>query len=360
MEPAMNDAAIAQAVGQLRETLVELKKSKTWEQIVVPRDSVFARFQPIFQPAYIPGLTEEEFRPFFYYENNHHWTGLFRHVNRICNDMPRLREVLLILTDESRPIEERLDEVGGAILGMGKAIITAILTVAFPAKYGVWNNVSESGLTKLGIFPEFDRGASFGARYGQINAILRKLADSLDIDLWTLDSLWWQFAHGSEPPVADLTIDGSVNAPQPAACAQFGLERHLQEFLYDNWTHTKLGRDWKLFALPGEPDAGYEYTCAVGRIDILAQHRTEKKWLVVELKRNETSDSTVGQVLRYIGWVRRHLAEPGDEVQGLVIAGSVDQSLLYAIAAAPAVRVMTYQVDFRLNDAPSLENFSSR
>src|SRR5688572_10602343 len=116
----MSDAAIALAVGQLRETLAEMKNADIWKQIVEPRDGVFARFQPIFQPTYIPNLTEAEFRPFFYFENNHHWTSLYRQINRICVDMPRLRQVLLILTNENRAIEERLDEVGGKITGLGK------------------------------------------------------------------------------------------------------------------------------------------------------------------------------------------------------------------------------------------------
>jgi len=55
-----------------------------------------------------------------------------------------------------------------------------------------------------------------------------------------------------------------------------------------------------------------------------------EKWLVVELKRNDTSDSVVGQVLRYMGWIRQHLADPGDEVHGLIIAREGDEALHYA------------------------------
>jgi len=359
-DKGITDAPIAQAVGRLREVLAEMKKSETWKQIVEPREAVFARFQPIFQPAYIQGLTADELRPFFYFENNHHWTGLFRQVNRVCSDMPRLREVLLKMTDETRAIEDRLDEVGGAVVGLGKAIITGILTVTFPAKYGVWNNVSESGLIKLGIFPDFERGMSFGARYSRINTILRRLADALGIDLWTLDALWWQLERGNEPPVLSMGTDESIVGPRPAASAQFGLERHLHDFLYDNWAHTELGRDWSIFAQPGEPDAGYEYACPVGKIDILARHRTEKKWLVVELKRNDTSDSVVGQILRYMGWVRQHLAEPGEEVHGLVIARTGDLALQYAISAVAELRFMTYEVEFKLIPASLASGASSR
>jgi hypothetical protein len=356
MPEPVPEPAIAEAVGELRQALVELKESQTWRQIVEPRDGVFARFQPIFQPAYIPNLTAEEMQPFFYFDNNHHWTSLHRQVNRVCADMPRLREVLLILTDETRTIESRLDDVGGVITGMGKAIITGILIIAFPAKYGVWNGVSENCLLKLGLLPEFERGSSFGSRYARINAILLALAAALGIDLWTLDALWWQYSNGSEPPVPGDLVAGPVVGRENVSEQQFGLERHLHDFLYDNWNHTRLGQEWKIFALPGEPDAGYEFACAVGRIDILARHRVGKKWLIVELKRNDTSDSVVGQAARYMGWVRQHLAEPGDEVLGVIIAKSCDILLQYAISAVPGLEFMTYEVEFQLNPAPYLEN----
>jgi len=351
-QSAMDDPEFAPALGTLREALVELKRSELWGQIVEPRDAVYARFQPIFQQDHIPKLTEDEIRPFFYIENNRHWSGLYRQVNRVCSDMPQLRKVLLTLTDEARAIEDRLDEIDGAILGMGKAIITAILTVTFPAKYGVWNNTSEGSMLKLGIFPEFERGASFGRRYGQISDILRRFADSLDIDFWTLDALWWwHLTQGRElPALPEKSVGGQ----------QFGLERHLHDFLYDNWAQTELGRVWDIYAEPGDPEAGYEYACDVGRIDILARHKAEKKWLVVELKRNETSDAVVGQVLRYMGWVRQHLAKTGEGVEGVVIARSVDPSLQYAVSVVPAVRIMTYAVEFRLDDAQPLPTANSR
>ena len=58
---------------------------------------------------------------------------------------------------------------------------------------------------------------------------------------------------------------------------------------------------------------------------------------MVELKRSQTSDQTAGQVLRYIGWVMHHLAEPHEEVHGLIVAHSVDPSLTYAVSAIPNV-----------------------
>ncbi len=342
------------AVGQLRQALAEMKKSMLWSQIVDPRDAVLARFQPIFQPSYIPALTVEEFKPFLYFENNQHWSSLHRQVNRICSDLPRLRQALAILVDESRPIEERLDELDGYSKGLGKGIMTAILTVTYPDKYGVWNNVSEAGLKQLKIWPEFAWGLSFGSRYLRVNSILRGLADALEIDLWTLDALWWQVSREDVPPGGiDKSVPGSPLPPDIPSTQQFGLERHLHDFLYDNWDQTEIGKDWTIYTEPGDDEAGYEYACPIGRIDILARHRREKRWLVVELKRADTSDSVLGQVLRYIGWVKHHLAK-GDEVHGLIIAREVDDALRYAISVVPNLRFQTYEVEFRLKSCPAI------
>lgn len=177
---------------RLRQSLARMRRSQIWQEIVEPRDEVIARFQPLFDRAHLPHLTEAELRPFFYFENNHHWTGLYRQVNRICSDMPALRRALLVLTDETRPVQARLDEMGSAIFGMKQGIITAILSIAFPGRYGVWNGITVTSLKDLRIWPQFEWGSSFGERYVTLNALLRRLAADLEIDLWTLDALWWQ------------------------------------------------------------------------------------------------------------------------------------------------------------------------
>lgn len=266
--------------------------------------------------------------------------------------MPALRRALLTLTDERRPISARLDEVGGSIFGMGKGITTAILMVAFPNKYGVWNTTSQGGLVQLELWPIFQRGMTFGEQYTSINDVLIRLSGALDIDLWTLDALFWHLGRSGEMPRGAGTVLGEAPVERPALdeplLLGFGLERHLHQFLFDNWNQTSLGREWVLYTVPGDPEAGYEFACTAGRIDLLARHRSERKWLVVELKRDATSDAAVGQALRYMGWVQLNLAEPGDEVHGLIVARTVDRLLSYAIAAVRNLTTMSYEVDFRL------------
>lgn len=129
---------------------------------------------------------------------------------------------------------------------------------------------------------------------------------------------------------------------------KFGLERHLHEFMRDNWTYIDLSEEWILYEEDGDPEAGYEYPTDIGRIDLLAKHKNEQRWLVIELKRNKSTDKTVGQLLRYMGWVRKELASQDDGVEGLVISKDVDNSMHYALEMTPNMRLQLYEVNFRL------------
>lgn len=134
----------------------------------------------------------------------------------------------------------------------------------------------------------------------------------------------------------------------PPADTSFLLEPYLHQFIVANWERIDLGRNWKIHAEPGNPMAGVGFLNAIGRIDILAKHRSEPRWLVVELQGDKTSDVAVGQVLRHMGWVARHQALPEERVEGLVVGRKEDPQLGYLMAAAPNVRFHRYEVDFRL------------
>jgi len=187
----MAEAVPAEIIGKLREALVGVKKTTVYREIVEPRDAVLARFQPVFSAEHTPHITEEEFRSFLLLENNHHWSGLHRQGPRMCADMAKLRQALTTLVNEAQPAAERLDKATEMVSGMGKNVASAILIVTQPDRYGVWNNCSEASMNRLGIWPEFDRGESFGNRYVKVNQILLQLRDTLQTDLWTLDALWW-------------------------------------------------------------------------------------------------------------------------------------------------------------------------
>lgn len=343
------NARYAKGLAQVRAAAAKFgPKDGVWQQIVGPRDQVFARFQPLFAPSYIPRLTAEEFRPFLYLEHNHHWSSLYRQGLGATSDFKRFRKALALLLDEGRPVAPRFTEALGLVSGMGKGIATAILTVAYPDRYGVWNNTSEGGLRKTGLWPEFPRGASLGERYAGVNAVLLRLAKDLKIDLWTLDALWWRLLDPARVTVGALDDSGESGPGGTIDSEHFALEKQLEGFLVENWSRTELGKEWNIFESEGEPLAGNQFPTDIGIIDVLAKHKKEPRWLVVELKRDQTTDQTVGQATRYMGWVRQHLAKPGDSVEALLIGRHVDDKARYAASVVPNVRLMRYEVSFKL------------
>jgi restriction system protein len=72
--------------------------------------------------------------------------------------------------------------------------------------------------------------------------------------------------------------------------------------------------------------------------------------LVIELKRGMSSDDAVGQVLRYIGWVRENIAKPNQKVEGVIVCSEVDDALKYAVREPEHVSVMKYRVSFSLTE----------
>lgn len=359
VEPSEYPSAVGDPIDELRLVYQRRASIEEIDDIIAGRDEVIARYGRTFHPDNLHQLTADEFKSFLLYENNRHWWGIHRHQTAITADMEALRDALRLLLDESKPIEQRLDRIvrgegASLVRGLGKAVLTPILLVVHPDRYGVWNSIAESAMKRIGIWPAFARGTSFGHRYSIVNRVLIDTAAELGIDLWTLDSLFWGVERMAQTWTGDETTDASppslprlLPSPDPESTA-FSLERHLHDFLRDNWDLTELGRDWTLYEEGGDL-AGYEYPTSVGRIDLLARHREEPRWLVIELKRAQGSDQTVGQVTRYMGWVRQHLCEADDRVEGLVIAQSGDERMRYALDVVPDVSLKTYEVEFRLS-----------
>jgi hypothetical protein len=338
----------SKVLGELRAALPKFRPGQSiYDQIVPYRDQVLARYSPIFSPVNVDNLSREDFTSFLYIENNHHWSGLHRKGLGAATDIDKLRRSLAVLLDESRPIRQRFPQALEIVDGLGKGIATAVLTVAYPDKYGVWNNTSEAALRESSLWDTFERGEGIGGRYEQINNILLRLSCDLGIDVWTLDAMWWFLLEPDMPPTP---------SPEPLDLAGgFALERQLEEFLLENWEQTPLANEWVIFSTPDNPEAGNQYPTSVGRIDILAKHKSEPRFLVVELKRNQSTDQTVAQALRYVGWVKLHLAKPGETVEALIIGRKIEKEAQYAVSMLTNFKLMTYKVEFRLTPSPPLQ-----
>ena len=71
---------------------------------------------------------------------------------------------------------------------------------------------------------------------------------------------------------------------------------------------------------------------------------------MIELKKGRPSDQVVGQVLRYMGWVKENLCDNRQGVKGLVICHEADPKLSYALKMTRDVDVRYYKVSFKLSE----------
>ena len=69
-----------------------------------------------------------------------------------------------------------------------------------------------------------------------------------------------------------------------------------------------------------------------------------------ELKLGRGPDKVMGQLLRYMGWVQRNLANE-KTVYGVIVAKSIDDNLQYASVPVPHVFTLEYEIDFKLRRA---------
>lgn len=143
-------------------------------------------------------------------------------------------------------------------------------------------------------------------------------------------------------PILSASNDSNIEDP-----IAFAMEKHLEAFLIQNWNSTELSKDFTIYEEKGEP-VGQQFQTDAGDIDILAISKDKKRLLVVELKRGRASDVVVGQVLRYIGFVKEEIAEDDQSVEGVIIALDDDQKLRWAISSVPAISFYRYQISFKL------------
>jgi restriction system protein len=147
---------------------------------------------------------------------------------------------------------------------------------------------------------------------------------------------------GEIKPPTLLSNDATIEDP-----SVFALEKHLEDFLVQNWNKTALGKHYDIFEEDGEI-VGQQYPSDTGPIDILAISKDKKTLLVVELKKGRVSDNVIGQIQRYMGYVKEELAEELQTVRGIVIALEDDLRIKRALSVTNNIDFYKYEVSFNL------------
>lgn len=151
------------------------------------------------------------------------------------------------------------------------------------------------------------------------------------------------------PGAIEEVLGSGEDSIESASEPSFSLEYQLRDFLASNLNTISIdGKRLRLFVDATGRD-GIEFPSAVGPIDILAVDN-EESFFVFELKRSNSSDRTIGQLARYMGWVKQTIGRDKD-VFGIIVAKSISKNLKYAASMVPNVRLFSYEVEFHLNSA---------
>src|SRR5262249_2872192 len=163
------------------------------------------------------------------------------------------------------------------------------------------------------------------------------------------------YSPGFKPFWKPDKVDDTDTPPEPPGVtteftdpALFYMESQLEDFLIENWDKTELGKKYSLIEEDGEL-VSQQFRTPIGIIDILARDKKSGQYVVIELKKNQTSDDTVGQLTRYMGWLEEHKSG-GQPTKGIIIAGRYDEKLSYALKILRDAEVYLYQVDFKLKE----------
>ncbi len=121
-----------------------------------------------------------------------------------------------------------------------------------------------------------------------------------------------------------------------------GLERDLEEHLSRHVEQLEKGLRVETF----EGRQGRQFNTTVGRIDLLGLDGKDNL-VVIELKADVATDRTVGQILRYMGWVKERLAE-ARQVRGIIVADDFDDGARFAVKAMNIpVDLIRFSVEFK-------------
>ena len=76
---------------------------------------------------------------------------------------------------------------------------------------------------------------------------------------------------------------------------------------------------------------------------------------MIELKVSKGYDRVIGQTLRYVNWVKREIAEPGQKVRGLIICRKLSDDIRLAAAGIPGIELFEYELKVAVAKVAAME-----
>ena len=161
----------------------------------------------------------------------------------------------------------------------------------------------------------------------------------------------WEIAEAEDGKVFVQEVSKAEAEMEAVECGNsFAAEHHLRDYLAKNLNIIEDGL--QLYVDEGG-SVGVEYKIPMGRMDLLTVDK-DGGFLIIELKVERGPDEVCGQIMRYYGWVKRHIAN-GKPVRGLIIAQHISERIRYALADIPNVTAREYNLHITLKDVPDVD-----
>jgi len=153
---------------------------------------------------------------------------------------------------------------------------------------------------------------------------------------WATRSLTLLFDHLERRQQIVIPVSGLGVSSKPLNL-RVTLEQYLEDLLVEQWDTLPWGEEFEY--LDRQVDCG-----RLGTLDILARDRSNGDYVVIELKRDQGDDQVVGQVSRYMGWIKKERADHQRvTVRGIIVAHEATERLRSAVSAHPNILLFTYQ-----------------
>lgn len=146
--------------------------------------------------------------------------------------------------------------------------------------------------------------------------------------------------------------DEAETAVSEGSHGEFAYETDLRNYLAKNLASLEVG----LRVYEEEGITGIEFPVGGRFIDILAVDANEGL-VVIELKVSRGYDRVVGQLMRYVAWIKQNLADDSQRVRGVIVAREISADLLLACSMVPEVELFEYELSLSLRRVNESNDF---
>jgi hypothetical protein len=152
------------------------------------------------------------------------------------------------------------------------------------------------------------------------------------------------YSSGEELPLFESFLNEEDISDQPSyENMNFTYEKDLKNSLVNQ--ASELFSRYKIL---GNNNEGIEYLIEGKRIDLLLESHDKKELLAVEIKAGKADFKVFGQISMYLGLLTKKF--PDKNLKGLIIAGSIDETLKSACLITDKVTVKTYKMKLLLEN----------